>query len=78
MKTRQYGVKIGRNIRPLPNARNATDAAICASRHGGTGEAKAIVVYRNSDRDLWRTWRGDQQVPTQLDLDLSPRREDRL
>ncbi|MBF6334238.1 hypothetical protein [Nocardia transvalensis] len=71
----QWGVKIGRTIRPLPYARGAADAAIYAAalRNAST---KAVVVYRNSEEGMWRSWNGEDELPTQLTLDL-PRPESR-
>lgn len=71
-KSVQWGVKIGRTIRPLPKVRKVSDAYIYAAKFNTEPRAaKASVVYRNSDDELWRTWIGEHEQPTQLTLDLS-------
>ncbi|MBF6174291.1 hypothetical protein [Nocardia blacklockiae] len=64
----QWGVLVRGSVRPLPVARNVTDATLYAAHLNTTQRVKAIVVYRYSDSELWRRWIDNQPVPTQLVL----------
>ncbi|MFI9506200.1 hypothetical protein [Nocardia sp. NPDC052566] len=67
----QWGVMVGRVIRPLPHARTVADAMIYLCKvDAGASHSKVVVVYRNSDSDMWRTWIGEREQPTQLAFDL--------
>jgi hypothetical protein len=70
-KSVQWGVLIGETVRPLPNARNVTDATLyaCNLTTGNRG-VNAAVVYRDSDTEMWRHWIDERTVPTQLALDV--------
>ncbi|MGY4103719.1 hypothetical protein ACW2Q0_29785 [Nocardia sp. R16R-3T] len=68
----QWGVKVGRSVRHLPNISNITQALLIADKIACGGQsAKHLVVYRHSDSEMWRSWIGDREQPTQLTLDLS-------
>ncbi|MFI9506794.1 hypothetical protein [Nocardia sp. NPDC052566] len=73
-KRTQWGVMVGRIIRPLPHATTAAEAHICAAK---VNAVKTVVVYRNSNREMWRTWIGEREQPTQLAFDL-PEKGQRL
>ncbi|MFI6998771.1 hypothetical protein [Nocardia sp. NPDC050175] len=66
----QWGVLIGQAVRPLPKARNVTDATLYVCNLEVAKKTKAAVVYRNSDSESWRRWSDETPVPTQLALDL--------
>ncbi|WP_405161893.1 hypothetical protein OG203_37155 [Nocardia sp. NBC_01499] len=66
----QWGVLIGQAVRPLPKARNVTDAVLYACHLKTNRRVKTIVVYRDSDTENWRKWIDETPVPTQLALDL--------
>ncbi|MEV6274458.1 hypothetical protein [Nocardia sp. NPDC051832] len=65
-----WGVLIGRSVRPLPKARNVTDANLHATSITITKGVKTTVVYRHSEREMWRKWSNEETVPTQLGFDL--------
>ncbi|MFI9406252.1 hypothetical protein [Nocardia sp. NPDC052316] len=69
-RTVQWGVLIGLAVRPLPKARNVTDAVLYACHLQTSKRLKASVVYRDSDTENWRRWIDETPVPTQLALDL--------
>ncbi|MGW0245378.1 hypothetical protein ACWDYH_01915 [Nocardia goodfellowii] len=76
-KRAHWGVKVGRSVRPLPNARCLTDAQLFASQLKGVPkEAKPVVVYRYSANEMWRTFNGRTEVPTQLEFEWTSK-EDR-
>ncbi|MFE9581906.1 hypothetical protein ACFYO1_36405 [Nocardia sp. NPDC006044] len=66
----QWGVLIGRSVRPLPKARNVTDAVLYACHLKTRRNVKTAVVYRDSESETWRKWIDETPVPTQLALDL--------
>ncbi|MGY4101318.1 hypothetical protein ACW2Q0_17460 [Nocardia sp. R16R-3T] len=66
----QWGVLIGEQVKPLPKARNVTDATLYASNLNTARGSKVVVVYRDSDEELWRRWIDEAPVPTQLGLDF--------
>ncbi|WP_107659555.1 hypothetical protein [Nocardia suismassiliense] len=66
----QWGVLIGQTVRPLPKARNVTDAVLYACHLDVSKRMKTSVVYRDSDTDSWCRWIDETPVPTQLALDL--------
>ncbi|CAM4497729.1 hypothetical protein NONI108955_36170 [Nocardia ninae] len=66
----QWGVLIGQMVRPLPKARNVTDAVLYACHLETAKRVKSSVVYRDSDTESWRKWIDETPVPTQLALDL--------
>ncbi|WP_405159545.1 hypothetical protein OG203_24040 [Nocardia sp. NBC_01499] len=66
----QWGVLIGHAVRPLPKARNVTDAVLYVCNLKARRKAKTAVVYRDSDTETWRKWIDETPVPTQLALDL--------
>lgn len=65
----QWGLLIGQAVRPLPNARNVTDALYACNRKT-TKRVKTHVVYRDSESAMWRRWIEETPVPTQLAFDL--------
>lgn len=67
----QWGVLIGRSVRPLPQARHLTAALLFAERATRGAQPKSLVVYRRSDEDLWRMWSTDKPIATQLSFDLA-------
>lgn len=67
-KSVQWGVLIGEQVKPLPKARNVTDATLYASNLNTARGSKAVVVYRHSDSETWRRWADEAPVPTQLNL----------
>ncbi|MFI6043373.1 hypothetical protein ACIA8C_17190 [Nocardia sp. NPDC051321] len=66
----QWGLLIGQAVRPLPKARNVTDAALYACNLKTTKRVKTAVVYRDSEAETWRKWIDETPVPTQLAFDL--------
>jgi hypothetical protein len=69
--TVEWGVLIGETVRALPKARNVTDATLYACNlTTGKRRVTAVVVYRDSDSEMWRTWIDNTPVPTQFALDL--------
>ncbi len=73
----QWGLLIGRAVRSLPQARNATDAALYACNLRAHKRVKAVVVYRHSEGELWRRWMDRVPVPTQLSFDSYTTQENR-
>ncbi|WP_328411935.1 hypothetical protein [Nocardia sp. NBC_00403] len=71
VKTVQWGVLIGEQVRSLPKARSVTAASLyaCNLKTGKRG-VKAVVVYRDSESEMWRRWIDEQPVPTQLTFDM--------
>lgn len=69
-KTVQWGVLIGEHVKPLPKARNVTDATLYAANLDISRRTKSAVVYRDSEEEQWRKWIDNSPVPTQLALDL--------
>lgn len=67
----QWGVLIGEQVKPLPKARNVTDAALYASNLNSARGSKAVVVYRDSEGEMWQRWIDQAPVPTQLALDIT-------
>ncbi|MGC4991358.1 hypothetical protein [Nocardia salmonicida] len=60
-----WGLLVGETVHPLPKAHGAGDAfAARAKARPGTE-----VVYRHHTADPWLTFSGDDEVPTQLELD---------
>ncbi|WP_280407991.1 hypothetical protein [Nocardia brasiliensis] len=74
----QWGAKIGRSVRPLPAARCLTDAKLFASQLKGIPkDARPVVVYRYSVNEMWRTFNGRTEVPTQLEFDWTSQEDQR-
>ncbi|MEV2226229.1 hypothetical protein AB0E01_41190 [Nocardia vinacea] len=69
-KTVQWGVLIGETVRPLPKARNVTQALLMAEQPSNQGKrgGKPVVVFRDHEHDMWKRYRDNTPVPTQFSL----------